>query len=101
MSYLYQIQKLDSDTFTNMHKVSQLTIDLIQDLLIEFSDIENENDADAEMLGALMYNLDNVIEVINPTLSYDVFVLTKLKTIVTNWYNQVEFINRSLGINLN
>ena len=97
--YLKELQELDSLVFKNMHKTSQLTIDLVQNVILDFGDIESENDADWELLMSTSYNVSNIIEIFNPTLSFDVAIILKLKTILNNWADQVDFINRSLGIN--
>jgi hypothetical protein len=99
MNYLSQLQELDSLVFYNMHKTSQLTIDLVQNAILDFGDIESENDADWELLMSTAYRVSTTIEIFNPALSFDVAILLKLKTILNNWANQVDFVNKSLGIN--
>lgn len=55
-----------------MEKYSQLVIDLIDE-------IEDTNLEDSENRGALIYEIENVLEIIDPKRIDDIKVLTDLK----------------------
>lgn len=73
MSLLSQsIKEVSSKTFYEMEKYSQLVIDLIDE--IEDSNLDN-----LESRGALIYEIENVLEIIDPKRIDDIKVLTDLK----------------------
>jgi|688.fasta_scaffold187160_6 hypothetical protein len=73
MSLLSQsIKEASSKTFYEMEKYSQLVIDLIDE--IEDSNLDN-----LESRGALIYEIENVLEIIDPKRIDDIKVLTDLK----------------------
>lgn len=73
MSLLSQaIKEASSKTFYEMEKHSQLVIDLIDE--IEDSNLDN-----LESRGALIYEIENVLEIIDPKRIDDIKVLTDLK----------------------
>lgn len=70
---LIDIVKIVSNkTFYEMEKYSQLVIDLVED--IEDSDLDSK-----EVIGSLIYDIDNVLDIINPNNIDDIKVLLELK----------------------
>lgn len=66
------VEMVSNKTFYEMEKYSQLVIDLVED--IENSDLDNK-----EVIGSLIYNIDNVLDIINPNKIDDIKVLLELK----------------------
>jgi hypothetical protein len=72
MSLSQTVKEASSKTFYEMEKYSQLVIDLIDE-------IEDTNLEDSENRGALIYEIENVLEIIDPKRIDDIKVLTDLK----------------------
>lgn len=70
------LEELSHDSFYNMDKYSQITIDFIQDL----EDILQEDNK--EELGALSYTISTVLDVLNPELKTDKEALLNLIEII-------------------
>ena len=66
------VEMVSNKTFYEMEKYSQLVIDLVED--IENSDLDNK-----EVIGSLIYDIDNVLDIINPNKIDDIKVLLELK----------------------
>jgi hypothetical protein len=66
------IKDASSKTFYEMEKHSQLVIDMIEG--VESSDLE-----DSEVRGSLVYDIDNILEIIDPKRVDDIKVLTEVK----------------------
>jgi len=72
VSLIQTVKEASSKTFYEMEKYSQLVIDLIEE--IEDTDLDN-----AENRGALVYEIENVLEIIDPKRIDDIKVLSDLK----------------------
>lgn len=72
MSLTQTVKEASSKTFYEMEKYSQLVIDLVEE--IEDTDLDN-----AENRGALIYDIENVLEIIDPKRVDDIKVLSDLK----------------------
>ena len=68
---------LDSLCNSKMGILSQITIDLVENTLCDFED-ENFN------IGAQIYKIQNILEVIKPGLILDIAILYQLKDILSN-----------------
>ncbi len=69
------IKEASSKTFYQMEKHSQLVIDLVQ----EIEDIDENVLEDSEQRGALVYDIENILEIIDPKRIDDIKVLSDLK----------------------
>lgn len=69
------IKELSSKTFYKMENYSQLVIDLVE--TIEDSDLE-----DSEVKGSISYEIENILEIINPSRVDDIKMLSDLKKIL-------------------
>ena len=98
MKYLEQLRKIDSEIFDNMGKTSQKTIDLVQETISDLDRDVEEEPIQRDELGAINYEIDILLEVWNPSLEYDIDVLKRFDNIIKEWYKDVEFINKALGI---
>lgn len=74
-----KIRELSNKTFYQMANYSQLTIDLVQKAEQLFT-IKDE--VKSEEYGSLHYDVDNVLEVINPLLLHDIEVLKELSELL-------------------
>jgi hypothetical protein len=72
------IKEASSKTFYEMEKHSQLVIDFIQEL----DESEDEDLEELEIRGALVYEIDNILEIIDPKRVEDIKVLSDLKLAV-------------------
>jgi hypothetical protein len=72
MSLSQTVKEVSSKTFYEMEKYSQLVIDLVEE-------IEDANLDNAEERGALIYEIENVLEIIDPKRIDDIKVLSDLK----------------------
>lgn len=73
------LRELSVETFYKMHHYSQLTIDLVQgteDLFLQENTISDD-------FGAMKYNVDVLLEVIDETRTRDIEVLESLSFILT------------------
>lgn len=76
-----ELQQLSHDSFYNMDKYSQITIDYIE----EVEDILGEQLSGQEvedLLGVLSYKISTVLDIINPALETDKEAFTKLLNII-------------------
>lgn len=80
--YLDKIRKLESDVFYNIGKASQKTIDLVQETLEGLDRDHSEDPIMRDELGALNYDIENLIEVWNKELEYDIKCLQELNLII-------------------
>ena len=98
MKYLKLIRELDSEIYRNMGKCSQITIDIIQAALQDLDRDVEEEPIERDELGAINYQNDILLEVFNPEKTYDIEVLKRFDKIIEDWRNDVEFVNKALGI---
>ena len=99
------IDTLTSETFYNMHKYSQLILDLVSEVENDLQAIERgEQDFPTEAWG---YEIDLLLEIYNPELKDDIEMLNRLKDvlygkeIVDNFFNQMEKEVHQNNVNLN
>ena len=71
------LKELSHDTFYNMQNYSQLIIDLIEEA-------EDALSSNRDMVGALAYKIDTILEVIDKSLEHDVKALETLYFILSN-----------------
>lgn len=72
------IEEISHDVFYGMEKYSQITIDYVE----EAEEFINGEDEDRVELGAFLYDLDLLLEVINPALENDIKVLREIESIL-------------------
>jgi len=77
---------------------SQIVIDLFQDDLDEL--LENEH-ITPDDIGAFHYNVENLIEVFNPVFEKDILLLSELSSALSDWNEDQDFINKTLGLDPN
>lgn len=99
MEYIKQIWDLESEAFR--HKdLCQITIDMIQDTEMQLNRDESDKPIERDEVGAIVYQISILLDVFNPKFTYDIEALERLKKILEEWRDEVEFINRTLGIPL-
>lgn len=98
MSFLKQIQELESEAFKN--PLCQITIDMIQDIEMMLNRDESEDPIRRDEVGAMVYQINILLVVFNPSFKYDIEVLNRLCDILVAWRDNIEFVNRTLGIPL-
>jgi len=69
---IQEIHDLEKHTYYNMVHHSQITIDLLGNLVDDIL-IDNFN------VGSTLYHLENLLEVFNPALKKDIEILEQLK----------------------
>lgn len=72
----------------------QITIDLVQNAIEELLGENNTRDR----VGAACYEVDILLEAMNPVYKIDVILLTNLQSSLLDWENDIEGTNRILGI---
>lgn len=70
------IKEVSNATFYQMEKHSQLVIDLVETI----ESIDESHLEIPEVRGSLSYELDNILEIMDPNRVDDIALLTKLKT---------------------
>jgi len=75
------LEELSQDTYYNMHNYNQLTIDLVEKAEELYS---SEFEVRPEEFGALAYEIDTILEVIDKSLEHDVKALETLYFILSN-----------------
>ena len=98
MKYLKQLREIDSKLFDNLGKASQKTVDLVEETIVDLDRDIEEEPIQRDELGAINYEIDVLLEIWNPSLKYDIDILKRFYNIIDEWYKDVEFINKSLGI---
>lgn len=98
MYFLKQIQELESEAFRK--PLSQIVIDMVQDVEFKLNRDESDNPIERDELGSIIYDIHILLVVFNPSFSYDIDVLNRLCNILMKWRDEVEFVNRILGIPL-
>lgn len=78
-----KIRELSNKTFYYMGNYSQLTIDLVQKAEQLFT---IKDKVRSEEFGSLLYDVDNVLEVVNPLLLHDIEVLKELSKLLESKY---------------
>ena len=96
--HLEELRKIDSDVFTNMGKTSQKTIDIVQETIEQLDRDYEEEQIQRDELGAINYEIDILLEVWNKEFEYDIEILKRVDKIIEDWYNDIEFVNTTLGI---
>lgn len=96
--YLKQLRKIDSEVYANMGKTSQKTIDIVQESIEQLDRDVEEEPIRRDELGAINYDIDILLEVWNPKLTYDIEILKRVDKIIDDWGKDVEFVNLTLGI---
>lgn len=76
------IKKLSHDIFYKMQKYSQIVIDYVEDVE-DILNIDNLEQNNFEELGAIRYQISNLLNVINPILTEDIEMLNKLDFIIS------------------
>lgn len=99
MNYLQQIHELASVTF-HSGGTAQIVIDIIENAQMELSRDESFDPVERDELGSYVYDINNIMDIIKPELVKEIDVLTKLRDILAAWRDDVEFVNRTLGIPL-
>jgi hypothetical protein len=81
-----KLEELSHKTYYQMEKYSQLTIDMVEDVQTLLSDAEDGMSAQMfnEYNGAKQYEINNILEIINPELKDDIEALKKLIDILEN-----------------
>lgn len=69
------IREAGKKTFYEMEKHSQFVIDFIEDL----EELEEEDFENSENRGALIYDIDNILEIIDSKRIEDIKVLSEIK----------------------
>jgi len=95
--YLKQIRGLEGDVYKNMGECLQITIDMVQNTEQQLNRDEKEDAVTRDELGAIRYLIDILLEAFNPERIYDIEILNLLNKILKDWYDDIEFINRTLG----
>lgn len=98
MNYLQQIQDLESEAFRK--PLCQITIDLIQRVSMRFSRGDDYPPIERDEVGSYVYEIHILLVVFNPSFTYDIEVLNRLCAILVAWRDDIEFVNRTLGIPL-
>ena len=75
------LEQLSHDSFYKMQNYSQLTIDLVEKAEELYS---SEYEVRPEEFGALAYEIDTILEVIDKSLEHDVKALETLYFILSN-----------------
>lgn len=96
--YLQQLRKIDGEVFDNMGKCSQKTIDIVQETIEQLDRDTEDEPIERDELGAIDYDISILLDVWNPRLKYDIDVLKRVQKIMIDWYQDVDFVNISLGI---
>jgi hypothetical protein len=86
------LEELSHDSFYNMQKYSQITIDYIQELEDALSEEHLGGREKEDVLEAMAYNIFNVLEVINPSLEADVNALFSLSKIINKELDNAEYL---------
>lgn len=98
MKYLEQLREIDRHVYDNMREASQKTIDVVQETIEQLDRDVEEEPIQRDELGAINYDISILLEVWNPELEFDIDVLKRFDKIIEEWYKDVEFINKALGI---
>ena len=89
MKYLEQLEKINSEICNNMGKVSQKTIDVIQDTFSDLNRDTNDEPIQLYELGSINYDVSILLEIWNPALEYDIDVLKRFNKIIKDWKNDI------------
>jgi len=73
-----KINEISNRVFYNLRNYSQLIVDLVDNV----EQLYINDEVNYENCGALKYKVDNVLEVINPSRTFDVEVLKELSEIL-------------------
>lgn len=98
MTYLKQIQALESEAFRK--PLCQITIDVIQEAEMQLNRDESQEPIERDEVGSMVYGIHCLLVVFNPIYQHDIDTLTRLCVILVAWRDDIEFVNRTLGIPL-
>lgn len=99
MNYLKEIQALESEAFRKP-PLCQLTIDILQETEMELNRDESQEPIERDEIGAMVYGIHCLLVMVRPELTNDIEVLNRLCDILVKWRDDIEFVNRTLGIPL-
>jgi len=83
-----ELQQLSHDSFYNMYKYSQITVDYIEkieDLINAEIDSNFTEQKQERNLSALSYRISTIIDVLSPALETDVNAFLKLDKIINEY----------------
>ena len=100
MKHLKKLHNLEKEVGQKMGNCSQIVIDIVQNTETDLNRDEAEEPIRRDELGAINYQISILLEVIRLELKTDIEILKKLDKIIEDWKNDIEFINRALGIPL-
>jgi len=89
-NFLSQLYKIESELFSLMGDVHQLTINKIQYSLIEFLHLQEKKDDLFIELMYVSYDIENILEIINPKRTVDIAILTKYNSVLNYWIKSLE-----------
>lgn len=76
----------------------QILIDYVQD---EVEEILDNNHPTPDEVGACSYKGSIILEVFNPSFTTDIELLNELLPAIEAWHKELEFVNKSLGLDPN
>jgi len=85
--YLNELRKIDREIFIN--KVSQKTIDILQEINEQLDRDLKSEPIYSEELGAINYEIDILLEIWDKELEYDIKILKKVDKIISDWYKNI------------
>lgn len=77
-----KIDNISKKIFYKMDKYSQIVIDYVEEVE-DILNIDNLEQSNFEELGAIRYQITNILNVINPILTDDIEMLKKLDFIIS------------------
>jgi hypothetical protein len=98
MKRLKQLRALESRVFDNMGQASQLLIDFVQETIQDLDRDYNEQPIERDELGSLRYQIENLVDIYSPVMVFDLDILKRFDIVLSDWYDEVEFNNKALGI---
>jgi hypothetical protein len=99
MDFLGQIRQIEMEAVRH-RGVSQIVIDLIEDIDINLDDKDGTEPVSRDEVGSFCYKIIILLDVFNPNKEYDISVLKRLYDILAKWRADIEFVNRTLGMPL-
>jgi len=85
--YLNELRKIDREIFIN--KVSQKTIDILQEINEQLDRDLKSEPIYSEEFGAINYEIDILLEIWDKELEYDIKILKKVDKIISDWYKNI------------
>lgn len=96
--YLNEIRKIDLKIDLSLKDANQFTIDFVENILIDLDRDADDNPVLRDEIGAIIYDIENILTIINPLLKFDISVFTELMAVLNDWYEKIDFVNKALGI---